>query len=286
MSMGPYGKGIRFRDWQRAEWDRLITRHPEVLDGSSGQHMAWELADPERWVPHGYAVVRVDSRGAGRSPGYLDCLSPQETADFCQAIEWAAAQPWSTGKVGLCGVSYYAMTQWLAAARQPPHLAAIVVWEGAQDFYRDVTHHGGIFSSVFPRLWYERRVVGNQHGQGARGLADRGAGGLAAGPETLPEDALQARRADLPATAREHHLDDAFHQSRTADLSRVTVPAAVGRQLGRLRPARPRQLHRIHRRRLRAEVAAGARRASRMVLPAAKHDAATAVLRLLPQGPG
>jgi uncharacterized protein len=224
MSMGPYGKGIHFRDNHRAEWDRLIAEHPEVLDGSSGEHMVWELADPERWVPHGYAVVRVDSRGAGRSPGYLDCLSPRETADFCQAIEWAAAQPWSTGKVGLCGVSYYAMTQWLAAARQPPHLAAIIVWEGAHDFYRDVTHHGGVLSSVFPRLWYERRVVGNQHGQGERGLADRGAGGLAAGPETLPEEALQARRADLVTALREHHLDDAFHRSRTADLSRVTVP--------------------------------------------------------------
>jgi uncharacterized protein len=76
--------------------------------------------------------------------------------------------------VGLCGVSYYAMAQWLAAARQPPHLAAIIVWEGAQDFYRDVTHHGGILSSVFPRLWYQRRVVRNQHGQGQRGLPDGG----------------------------------------------------------------------------------------------------------------
>ena len=61
---------------------------------------------------------------------------------------------WSTGKVGLCGVSYYAMSQWLAAARQPPHLAAILVWEGAHDFYRDVTHHGGILSNVFTRRWY------------------------------------------------------------------------------------------------------------------------------------
>jgi predicted acyl esterase len=49
--------------------------------------MVWELADPERWVPHGYAVVRVDARGVGRSPGYLNCLSPQEAGDFCQAIE-------------------------------------------------------------------------------------------------------------------------------------------------------------------------------------------------------
>jgi hypothetical protein len=67
-------------------------------------------------------------------------------------------QPWSTGKIGLCGVSYYAMTQWLAAARQPPHLAAITAWEGAQDFYPDVTHHGDISSSLFPRMWYQRRV--------------------------------------------------------------------------------------------------------------------------------
>jgi uncharacterized protein len=86
MSMGPYGKSVHFRDSHRAEWDRLIAEHPEVLDGSSGEHMTGELADPERWVPHGYAVVRADSRGAGRSPGYLDCLSPHEAGDFCQAI--------------------------------------------------------------------------------------------------------------------------------------------------------------------------------------------------------
>jgi uncharacterized protein len=224
MSMGPYGKGIHFRDSHRAEWDRLLAQHPGVLDGSSGEHMVWELADPERWVPHGYAVVRVDSRGAGRSPGYLDCLSPQETGDFCQAIEWAAAQPWSTGKIGLCGVSYYAMSQWLAAARQPPHLAAILVWEGAHDFYRDVTHHGGILSNVFIRRWYQRRVVASQHGQGERGLADRGGGGLAAGPRTLPEDQLAARRADLVTGSRDHPLDDGFHRARTAELSQITVP--------------------------------------------------------------
>jgi putative CocE/NonD family hydrolase len=224
MSMGPYGKGVHFRDSHPAEWDRLLIQHPEVLGGSSGEHTVWELPDPEQWVPHGYAVVRAGSRGAGRSPGYLDPFSPQEAADFCQAIEWAAAQPWSTGKVGLCGVSCYAMAQWLAAARQPPHLAAIIVWEGAQDFYRDVTHHGGILSSVFPRLWYQRRVVCNQHGQGQRGLPDGGPGGLAAGPVTLPGHVLQAQRADLVVAIRDHHLDDEFHQARTADMSKVTVP--------------------------------------------------------------
>jgi uncharacterized protein len=126
--------------------------------------------------------------------------------------------------VGLCGVSYYAMSQWLAAARQPPHLAAILVWEGAHDFYRDVTYHGGILSNVFTRRWYERRVVANQHGQGERGLPDCGVGGLAAGPRTHPEDQLAARRADLVTAIRDHPLDDGFHRARTAELSQITVP--------------------------------------------------------------
>ena len=224
MSMGPYGKGIHFRDSHRPAWDQLAAGHPEILDASSGEHMVWEVVDPERWVPDGYAVVRVDSRGAGRSGGYLDCFSPQEASDFYQAIEWAAAQPWSSGKVGLCGISYYAMSQWLVAALQPPHLAAIIVWEGAQDFYRDVTHHGGILSNVFPDFWYAGSVVRNQHGQGTRGLPDRGAGGLAAGPQTLPEEQLAAQRADLPADIRAHPFDDGYYHARTADLSQVTVP--------------------------------------------------------------
>jgi alpha/beta superfamily hydrolase len=224
MSMGPYGKGIHFRDSHRPAWDQLTAGHPEILHASSGEHMVWEVVDPGQWVPDGYAVVRVDSRGAGRSGGYLDCFSPQETSDFYQAIEWAAAQPWSSGKVGLCGISYYAMSQWLVAALQPPHLAAIIIWEGAQDFYRDVTHHGGILSNVFPDFWYVGSVVRNQHGQGPRGLPDRGAGGLAAGPQTLPEEQLAAQRADLPADIRTHASDDGYYHARTADLSRVTVP--------------------------------------------------------------
>jgi predicted acyl esterase len=69
MSTGPYGKGVHSRDSHPAEWHRLLTQHPEVLDGSPGEHMAWELPDPERRVPAGYAVVRADSRSAGRSPG-------------------------------------------------------------------------------------------------------------------------------------------------------------------------------------------------------------------------
>src|SRR6202034_1833790 len=97
-----------------------------------------------------YVVSRVDSPGAGRSPGYLDIFSPRETRDYYECIEWAAAQPWCTGRVGLLGVSYYAINQWQVAALQPPHLTAICPWEGGSDFYRDFTRHGGILH-VFVR---------------------------------------------------------------------------------------------------------------------------------------
>lgn len=56
-------------------------------------------------MPLGYAIVRVDSRGAGRSPGYVDVWGPREAQDFYHCIEWIAVQPWSNGKVGLAGIS-------------------------------------------------------------------------------------------------------------------------------------------------------------------------------------
>ncbi len=73
--------------------------------GSSNKYQAWEVVDPEKWVPDGYAVVRVDSRGAGRSPGVIDIWSRREAMDLAQGVEWAGIQPWSNGKVGLNGIS-------------------------------------------------------------------------------------------------------------------------------------------------------------------------------------
>ena len=63
----------------------------------------------------------INSRGACRSPGLLDIFSPRETRDYYTAIEWAGTRPWSNGKVGLNGISYYAINQWHVAQLQPPH---------------------------------------------------------------------------------------------------------------------------------------------------------------------
>ena len=89
MSYGPYAKGLDFREGYKSQWARVVAAVPEILEGSSNKYQNWELVDPERWVPEGYACVRVDSRGAGRSPGLLDCWSPIETQDFHECIEWA-----------------------------------------------------------------------------------------------------------------------------------------------------------------------------------------------------
>jgi uncharacterized protein len=223
MTHGPYAKWLAFQDGFARQWANLESEHPDAVAGSSNLYQNWETVDPEKWVPDGYVVIRVDSRGAGRSPGYLDIFSPRETRDYYLCIEWAADQPWSTGKVGLLGVSYYAINQWQVAALQPPHLTAICPWEGGSDFYRDFTRHGGILN-VFVRQWYPPQVEGVQHGVGERGPKHRVTGDFAAGPETLAEPELRASRADTPALLLEHPLLDDYYRDRSPALEQITVP--------------------------------------------------------------
>ena len=223
MTHGPYAKGLAFQQGYPGMWKPLTSRHPEVLEDSSGRYQNWETVDPEKWVPDGYACVRVDSRGAGRSPGYLDILSPQETRDYYECIEWAGTQPWSNGKVGLLGISYYAMNQWQVAASQPPHLAAICPWEGASDYYREFAHHGGILN-IFVSVWYPVQVSAVQHGGGGRGDRNPNTGEPIAGPEILAEGELAANRSDAPAELRARPLDSDYYRERSAKLEKITVP--------------------------------------------------------------
>jgi uncharacterized protein len=230
LTMGPYGKGLHYSEEHFAPlWKEMIGRHPEILEGrSSGDHMVWETVDPEVWAAAGYAIVRVDSRGAGRSPGVLDIWSPQETRDLYECIEWAGTRPWSTGRVGMCGMSYYAMNQWRAAALRPPHLAAIVPWEGGSDFYREESRQGGILSDARfvsepgTRCWYDRQVLVLQHG--CPGLAGSFSGESLTGPQKLSADELAANRVDHLAEMRLHPLNDEFYRSRSPDLSQIEVP--------------------------------------------------------------
>jgi predicted acyl esterase len=224
VSYGPYGKGLAFQEGYKTAWDIMARENPDVLRGTSNRHQNWEVVDPEKWVPDGYACVRVDSRGAGRSPGYLSHNDARENKDFHDCIEWTAAQPWCSGKVGLNGISYYASSQWRAAALQPPHLAAMCVWEGWVDYYRDSVRHGGI-ACTFRKHWQDMQVKTVQHGRGERGPKSRVTGELVCGPETLPEEELVRNRADMWAGVLQHPLaNDDYYKQRTGDLSRVKAP--------------------------------------------------------------
>jgi hypothetical protein len=223
LSYGPYGKGLAFQEAYQPQWDYMIERYPEVAEGTSNRYQNWEVVDPEKWVPDGYVCVRVDSRGTGRSPGVVDVWSRREALDLYQCIEWAAAQSWSNGRVGLAGISYYAMNQYQVAALGPPHLEAICPWEGASDWYREFSRHGGILCE-FAADWYPRQVENVQHGVGERGYTSAVTGELVAGPDTIGPDELATRRADLGDDIKSRPLIDEWHLERNPDWCAVEVP--------------------------------------------------------------
>ncbi len=223
LSYGPYAKGLAFQEGYKSAWTRMTTSYPETAEGSSNKYQNWELVDPEKWVPDGYSIVRVDSRGAGRSPGHLEVWSPREARDLYACVEWAGTQPWSNGKVGINGISYYAMNQWHVAPLNPPHLAALCIWEGSSDYYRELARHGGILCD-FLTDWSRRQVTSVQHGVGARGPKSAVTGEPVAGPPTLPEDELARNRADVAGEAQRRRLIDDYYRARLPDFARIAVP--------------------------------------------------------------
>lgn len=140
---------------------------PDTLEEKPNPYMNWETVNPLWWVPRGYAAVRLDGRGSGKSPGQCEPWSLAESIDFYDAIEWAAAQPWCNGNVGLSGISYFAINQWFAANHQPPSLKAIIPWEGFADIYRDALFHGGILS-VFMTNWFTAHLMHHTLGRASQ----------------------------------------------------------------------------------------------------------------------
>ena len=238
MTHGVYGKGLPIQRL-RANMLAGMASHPmleqnrgadlaDTIDENAtddvapGDYRAWEVVDPAVWVPAGYACVRVDSRGSGSSEGYIDPLSPGEIDDYADCIEWAGTQQWSNGRVGLCGKSYYAMTQWLVAARRPRHLAAICVWHGLSDWYRDAIRHGGILYQFQQNFWYPHLVLPVQYGNGT--ATNPHSGLPITGEAQFDADTLAANRADIAADIRNHPVIDDYHEQRTPDLTRIDVP--------------------------------------------------------------
>lgn len=223
VSYGPYAKGLWFQEGYPDQWERMVEAHPDVAAGSSNKYQNWEVVDPEKWVPRGYVCVRADSRGTGMTPGYVDHFSPRETKDFYDVIEWAGVQPWSNGKVGANGISYLAINQWHVASLKPPHLAAMCVWEGAADWYRDMTHHGGILSTFWEN-WYDMQVKTVQYGLGDAGPVNPVTGRNAAGDVTLSAEELEQNRTNLGDDIRAHPTDDTYHKDRSPVFENIETP--------------------------------------------------------------
>jgi len=223
ISHGVYAKGLTYQDGYPMQWEKMISDYPEILIGSSNKYQAWEVTDPERWVPHDYVVVRVDSRGSGWSEGTLEPMSPQETDDFCQSIEWAAAQPWSNGSIGVLGISYYSHMAWHVAERAPQALKAIIPWEGFVDPYRDATYHGGILSE-FAKRWAAIQAVTVQYGLGHRAKINPHTNQSIAGPVNLTDEELAKNRRDVYEQSVLHPFDDDWWKSRSVDPSKIEIP--------------------------------------------------------------
>ena len=223
LTYGIYAKGLSYQEGYPLQWEKMVADYPELLTGSTNRYQNWETTDPERWIPHGYAIVRVDSRGAGWTPGYMDPGSPREIDDLYQCIEWAGTQPWSNGKVGMLGISYYAGNQWRVAGKHPPHLSAIIPWEGQNDRYRDSGYHGGILSQ-FQERWAKHQVANIQYGRGDKARKNPNTGESVAGPVSLSDAELAKNRVDAFEALKQHPFDDEWHRSRSADLSLVRTP--------------------------------------------------------------
>lgn len=200
----------------------------EVDPAHKTEHSAWETPTPQYWTDHGYIVLRADEIGIGQSPGVLNVKSAASIDAFCDVIEWTSEQPWSSGKVGLLGVSYYAATQWQVAARQPRGLAAIVPWEGFSDPYSESLRHGGILSNKFFAGWYARQVAPNQYGLPGRASRNWG-------PDTIEGDLsteeLEENR-HKTAWEEQKYRDDKEMAPLNFNLEDVTVPLLSVANLG------------------------------------------------------
>jgi uncharacterized protein len=154
----------------------------------------FEVFDPIRWAKEGFAICVIDGVGNWYSEGQATFFSPEEAGAGYDVVEWFARQPWSSGKIGWGGVSYYAMTAWSVAALQPPHLAAILPWDAASDVYRECVFTGGIPLGPLTHNWML--------------ITGFGLGEIE----------------DNEAATFEHPMFDEYWKARVADWSKVIVP--------------------------------------------------------------
>ncbi len=115
----------------------------------------YDFVEGAKLMERGYTFVMVDLRGFGGSTGCLDWGGAGEQSDVVAAVEWAAAQSWSTGKVGMYGKSYDGVTGLIGVNKRPNGLEAVVSQEPVYDLYRYLYGDGmrRINSAATPALY-------------------------------------------------------------------------------------------------------------------------------------
>ncbi|KAH7412896.1 Alpha/Beta hydrolase protein [Cadophora sp. MPI-SDFR-AT-0126] len=217
-SLGPYGKDVPVSLLGLPKTDIYMKMMSKIEQGPDA---CFELVDPAVWThKFGYAIVRADTRGSGGSYGRLDPFGLErslklgadaEGQDVHDLVEWAGTQPWSSGKVGLTGISYYGMVCYWGAMQKPKHLKAIVPYEGATDMFNLTVRMGGIGNPPFQSHWYSNLCVMAQRGR----------------QEGLSEEELKKNRVDFVKLIYEHEFaDDGVWQvlKKCRNLADIEVP--------------------------------------------------------------
>lgn len=173
---------------------------------------SWESPDPNFWIPAGYAVVNMNLPGYANSEGPPSAFSEHQGKCYYEAIEWIAKQPWCSGKVGLNGVSFLAITQYHVAACQayggpPPSLCCISPWEGLTDVYRDIFCFGGLSEIGFLTFWWNTEVKPVING--------------------TEEDFVKSEGSIATDYLINHPFYDEFWKGKAAKLEEITVPMLV-----------------------------------------------------------
>lgn len=147
-------------------------RFPALVSASPYPRQIQDLGAPmgfieagasDCFVPRGYVHVIANLRGTGGSDGQFGLFDRQERDDMFDLVEWAAAQPWCDGNVGMVGISYFAMTQLEAAVGRPPHLKAIFPVAVTSDIF-EATHHHGLFNASFISPFLTMVGIASGHG--------------------------------------------------------------------------------------------------------------------------
>ena len=198
-----------YRPPEPGRYPALLAASPYRFDNNLAPAVPvflWRETGPiDYYLRHGYAFVHVDVRGTGRSQGEYRYMDEAEQRDLHDVIVWITRQPWSSGKVGGIGQSYYARMQWFMGIRNPPGLTCIAPYDGNIDTYRNSAFTGGI-PGAFPSTWYNSttRAV-NQY------------------PIDGPSRLLTW---DYPGEVQRHPTYDEFWKVRTAaeNIERIKVP--------------------------------------------------------------